>query len=161
MTLRGAGVEVDAGRVGRVIVGLVIVALAVLVVVFSVAGADKNAQITNLRLHGVGVRITVTECRGLLGGSGSNGAGYACRGTFRYGAHRYTKAIPGDSLYAPGTILRGVTVPSDPGLISTPRTLASEHASWRVFILPAILLVVLVLLVGALVLRRRHRRPAG
>jgi hypothetical protein len=160
MTLRGAGVEADVGRVGRVIVGLVLVALAVLVVVLFAAGADKNAQITDLRLHGVGVHITVTECRGLLGGSGSNPAGYACQGTFSFEGHRYTEAIPGDTLYAPGTKLRAVTVPQDPGLVSTPGAVASEHASWRVFILPTILLVVLVLLVGALVLRRRQVRRA-
>jgi len=155
-TLRGAGVDVDVRRAGRVIVGVALVALAVLAVVLFVAGAQKNAHITDLRQHGVPVDVTVTRCTGLLGGSGSNPVGYACRGTFAYGGHRYDVAIPGDTLYASGARLAAVTVPGDTGLFSTAATVAAEHASWKVFLLPAVLLGVLVVLVGALVLGRRH-----
>jgi hypothetical protein len=155
-TLRGAGVEVDARRVGRVVVIASLVALAVLVVVLFAAGADKNAQITRLRQHGVRVEVTVSGCLGLLGGSGSNAAGYACNGTFTLDGHRYSDAIPGNTLYRPGTTVRAVTDPSDPGLLSTAAVVANEHPSSTVFILPACLLLVLALLVGA-VLRRWRR----
>jgi hypothetical protein len=55
-------------------------------------------------------------------------------------------------------MLRGVSVPGDPALVTTAGALAADHASWRVFILPAVLLVLLVVGVGAVVLRRRHVR---
>jgi len=41
-TLRGAGVEVDGRRVGRVAAGACLVTLAVVVLVLFVAGARKN-----------------------------------------------------------------------------------------------------------------------
>lgn len=143
--LRGAGVgEVDVRRLVRLAVVVCLVALAVVVVLLCVAGARRNAQITNLHRHGVPVEITVSGCLGLLGGSGSNAAGYTCRGTFTVDGRRYNEAIPGNTLYAPGTTVRVVTVPGDPGLISTARSLATEHPSGKVFILPAVLLAVLL-----------------
>jgi MYXO-CTERM domain-containing protein len=148
---------VDTGRVGRVIAGLVLVGMAVLVVILFVAAVHKNSQITTLRRQGVPVVITMTGCRGLLGGSGSNAAGYACRGSFTLDGRRYNEVIPGNTLHPPGTTLRGVTVPGDPVLVTTARMLAGEHSSGRVFVLPAILAVVALLLVGILVLRRRRR----
>jgi hypothetical protein len=154
--LRGAGVEVDGRRVGRVVVLVCLGTLAVLVVVLFLAGAERNAQITRLRQHGVPVKVTVSGCLGLMGGSGSNLVGYQCRGTFTTGGHRYSESIPGDTFYAPGATLRAVTVPGDPALLSTVRSLATERPSWRVFILPASLLIVLALLVGALLRRHRH-----
>jgi hypothetical protein len=159
-TLRGAGVDVDARRVGRVFVAMALVALAVFTVVLFVAGAHQNDQITRLRHDGVRVSVTVTGCTGLLGGSGSNPVGFDCRGTFTLGGHRYTDAIPGNAQHLPGATLRGVTVRDDPGLFSTVGALSTQHPSARVFILPAVLLVVLALAVGGLVLRRRHLRPA-
>ena len=161
MTLRGAGVAVDARRAGRVVGGVCLVALAVLVVVLAVAGVDKNAQITRLRQHGVRVEITVSTCLGLLGGSGSNAAGYACRGTFTVDGRHYDEAIPGNTLFPPGATIRGVIDPGDPALVSTVGAVASEHASWRVFVVPIILVVILALLVVAVVLSRRHPRRAS
>jgi hypothetical protein len=159
--LRGARVEVDARRAGRVVVALCLVGLAVLVVALFVAGADKNAQIAQLRKHGVAVTVTVTGCLGLLGGSGSNAAGYACRGTFTLDGHRYNESIPGNALRPPGTKVRAVAVPGDPPLLDTHHTVDSEHTSSGVFVVPAILLVVLVMVVGVLVLRGRRARRAG
>ncbi len=157
-TLRGAGAGLDTRLVGRVIGALLLVALAAAVVIFFVAGLHKNTQISQLRQHGVPVRFTVSGCMGLLGGSGSNAAGYACRGSFTLDGHRDNEPIPGNSLHPPGTVLRAVAVPGDPALVITVRMLDGEHTSGTVFILPAVLLVVLALLVGALVLRRRRIR---
>jgi len=155
-TLRGAGVQVDVRRAGRVVVAVCLVALAMVAVVLLVAGIHKNAQINDLRQHGVDVNVTVTGCLGLLGGSGSNPAGYACTGTFTLGGHRYSEDIPGNALRTPGTKVSAVAVAGDPPLLDTPHTVATEHASASVFIVPVILLVVLVLLVGGLMVRRRH-----
>lgn len=154
MTLRGASVEVDVRRAGRVVVAICLVALAATVIVLFVAGIQKNAQITLLRQHGVAVEVTVSGCLGLMGGSGSNLAGYECKGTFTLAGRRYSEPIPGSVLYSPGTRLQAVAVPEDPALLSTLHALATEHTSWRVFILPTVLLVILGLLVGAMVLKR-------
>lgn len=157
--LRGNTVEIDKRRLGRVIVGICVVTLVVLVIVFTIIGAQKNSQIDRLRHDGVPVTVRVTVCQGLLGGSGSNGAGYACTGTFTFEGARHTESIPGSVFYAPGSTLHAVVVPGDPALMTPVGVLADEHASWKVFILPAVLLLVLVLLVGAVLLRRRRNDP--
>jgi hypothetical protein len=159
-TLRGAGagVGLDTRLISRVIGALVLVALAVTAVIFLVAGLHKNTQITQLRQHGVPVGFTVSGCLGLLGGSGTNGAGYSCQGSFTLDGRRYHEPIPGDAFHNPGSVLRAVTVPGDPALVTTVQLLDSEHTSATVFILPAVLLLLLVLSVGALLLRRRRVR---
>jgi hypothetical protein len=155
--LRGAGVDIDVRRVGRVVVGLSVVTLAALVVIFSIAGVNNNSQINRLHHDGVPVTVTVTKCLGLIGGSGSNGAGYSCSGAFTLDGHRYTEGIPGIGFHALGSSVRAVVVPGDPALLSPVSILATEHASWRVFILPGVLLIALVLLIGAILSwRRRH-----
>jgi hypothetical protein len=155
-TLRGATVQVDVRQAARVALALVVATLAVLVVVFVVAGIDKNRQINQLRHQGVPVTFTVSNCQGLLGGSGSNGAGYACHGTYRLGDHTFEVALPGTALYAPGATVRTVAVPGDPGLVSPVTIVDNERASWRVFILPGILFVLLLLLGVTVVLARRR-----
>jgi hypothetical protein len=159
-TLRGAGVQVDARRLGRIGVHFGLVALASLVVVLFVAGVHKNAQIDRLRHDGVPVAITVTGCVGQLGGSGSNAAGYACTGTFTLRGHSYRAAIPGTTLYPPGSTVRGVAVPADPALMTTVRELSTEHTSWKAFVTPGVLLVVLLLALS-LVLGSRRRRASA
>jgi hypothetical protein len=104
----------------------------------------------------VPVPFTVTSCLGLLGGSGSNAAGYACRGTFTLDGHRYDEPIPGNTDHPPGTVLRAVTVPGDPALVRTERDLAGEQTSAKVFVFPTVLLLVLFLLIGVLLFRRRQ-----
>jgi len=154
-------VQIDARRLARVLVGVVVATLAVLVVVFTVVGLDKNHQIDQLRNHGVPVDVIVTSCQGLLGGSGSNAAGYACRGTYELGGHRYNEQLPGTALHAPGTVVRALVVPGDPTLVSPVSVVDAEHSSANVYILPAVFLVLLLAVLGAVVLWRRKRRPRG
>jgi hypothetical protein len=156
MTLRGAAPGLDVRRVGQAAVGLCLVALTVSVIIFFVGAIHKNSQIADLRAHGVPVPFTVTSCLGLLGGSGSNAAGYACRGTFTLDGHRYDEPIPGNTDHPPGTVLRAVTVPGDPALVRTERDLAGEQTSAKVFVFPTVLLLVLFLLIGVLLFRRRQ-----
>lgn len=160
-TLRGAGVDVNTRLAGRVVVALCLVALTVLMVILFVAGYHKNEQINRLRQHGVPVTVTVSGCLGLLGGSGSNPAGYACQGTFTLGGHRYRESIPGTALHPPGTKVLAVAVAGDPPLLSTRHAVATDRASAIVYVVPAILLVVLILLVGVVVVRRRSAKRAG
>jgi hypothetical protein len=159
-TLRGASVEVDPRLAARVAVALCVVALAVVAVSLTVAGVDKNAEINGLRQQGTPVAVTVTRCFGLLGGSGSNGVGNRCLGTFALDGTRYHGTIPGDALWAPGTTIRLLTIKSDPGLLATSHQVASEHASWRVFVLPMMLVVVAAALVIAIIVRRQRRPEA-
>jgi hypothetical protein len=156
-TLRGARVEVDVGRAARVVSGVCLAAIAVTAIILLIAGIQKNQQITSLQQHGVPVRVTVSNCIGLMGGSGTNVAGYACTGTYTVNGHSYQEAIPGTALHQPGSIVQGVTVPGDPRLLSTPGQVAGDRASSRVFIAPAVLLVGLVVLVGIVIRRRSHR----
>jgi hypothetical protein len=157
--LRGARIEIDGSRVGRVLAAAALTALAAFAVLFFVVGAHKNAQITELRLHGVPVELTVTKCQGLMGGSGSNLAGYSCTGTFGFGGRRFDEPIPGNAVYGPGTRLRAVTASNGSGLFAPAGVLAGEHSSGKVFILPAALALVFVLLAACVLLRRRHPRP--
>jgi len=138
------------------VVAVCLVGLAVVSASLFVAGARKNAQITSLRTHGVPVTATVTACIGLMGGSGSNLAGYSCRGRFTLHGHSYTDDIPGNALYPPGARIRAVTVPSDPALLTTARMLAGERASASVFAVPAVLAAVLFL-VGTWIARSKRR----
>ena len=137
--------------------GAAVVALAALSVVLIVAAVHRNAQITSLRRHGVPVEVTVTECLGALGGSGSNAAGYSCRGTFVLDGHRHLVGLPGQSLLAPGATVRLVTVKSNPGLVATSQQVETEHTSWAGLILPTVLLVVLATLMAAIAVRSRRR----
>lgn len=154
--LRGAKDGLDVRRVGAVFALLCLVGVVVLVISLFVAGADRNSRISNLQSHGVGVEATVTGCRGLLGGSGSNGVGYVCNGTITVDGHRYAEVIPGNSLYATGDKVPLVMVAGDPGLISTPQAVANDRASWKVFILPSVLLLVSLAGVGTLAVRRKR-----
>lgn len=162
-TLRGAAVEVDARRAARVVLAVCLVGLAVAAALLFVAGARKNAQVADLRAHGVPVTVTSTGCTGLLGGSGSNPVGYSCTGAFTFDGQRHVVAIPGDKLHGPGTTFRAVVAPDDPGLVSTPEVLAGEHASAGVYVVPAILSAVLAVALSGLgwARRRRRRKPAG
>jgi hypothetical protein len=160
-TLRGSSVgTVDTRRVGRVLVAALLVTLAVLVVVFALAGAHRNDQISKLHNDGVNVEMTVTRCALLIGGSGSTPAGDACRGTFTLDGHSDSEPIPGSDRHTPGQSLRIVVVRGDPALLAPAQVVAHEHSSWTVFILPAVLLAVLVLAVVALLVVPRRRRAA-
>jgi hypothetical protein len=149
---------VDARRAARAAAILCLIALVTTAIILTVAGVDKNDQITELRSTGVPVTVTVTGCIGLLGGSGSNAAGYACRGSYRFHGQRYEESIPGNVNRAPGSALQGVIAPSDPALLSTPAQLRGERASWGVFIAPIVLGALACAAAVVVAVRRAGRR---
>jgi len=157
-SLRGAGVDVDVRRVGRVLGVAVLLTLATVTAVLLVAGIHHNDQATRLRRNGVSVTMTVAGCEGLLGGSGSNAAGYQCSGTFTLDGDPHRELLPGSTLYAPGTRIQVVAVPGDPALVATAAAVAHERPSVRAFILPAVLFVILVASTTAAVLVHRQAR---
>ncbi len=157
--LRGAGVGgVDTRRLGRIVVWVVLVTLAVLVVVFTLVGVHKNQQDNRLHNDGVPVTFTVSTCTGLVGGSGSNPVGYVCHGSYTLNGHRYTEQLPGNDFHRPGSTVAAIAVPGDPALVSPAAMVAGEHASIGVFLVPLILLVVLALLVSFVFVRYRKQR---
>jgi hypothetical protein len=159
--LRGAGVSVDGRRVGQVAIGIVLVTLLVLTIVFTLVGIHTNQQNDRLHNDGVPVTFTVTGCLGLLGGSGSNAAGYSCHGTYSLDGKTYSEQLPGDSLHRPGSTVPSVAVPGDPALVSPASIVATEHSSAGVFVLPIIFFVVLLVLVALLVVLRRRRQGSA
>ncbi len=159
--LRGAGVQVNGRRVAHVALGIVLATLAILAIVFTVVGVHTNQQDDRLHNDGVPVSFTVTGCLGLLGGSGSNAAGYSCQGTYTLDGARYHEQLPGDSFHRPGSTVAAIAVPGDPALVSPASIVATQRSSAGVFVLPAVLFVVLLVLVALLVaVRRRHQRTA-
>lgn len=160
-TLRGAGVNVDTRRAARVVGLAGLIAIAVAAVVLFVAGYQKNAQITSLETHGIAIDAKVSGCTGLLGGSGSNGAGYNCTATYEYGGQHYAEGIPGtEQLLATGSTIKGIVASDDPALFSTPAVVAGEHTSARVYVAPVILAALFVVLSAVwFVARRRGRQP--
>jgi 4-amino-4-deoxy-L-arabinose transferase-like glycosyltransferase len=158
--LRGAGVQVDARRLKQVAIAIVLVTLAALAIGFTIVGVHKNQQIDQLHTQGVPVTITVTGCLGLLGGSGSNAAGYSCHGTYTLHGHTYNESLPGSAFHRPGTTIDAVAVPGDPALVSPVAIADAQHSSASVYIFPAVLGGVLVVLLFVLIVRAR-RRHAG
>jgi hypothetical protein len=148
--------------VGVVALILCIATLAVTGVLLLSAGAHQNAQVVGLETNGRPVEATVTTCVGQLGGSGSNGAGFACRAAYRFGGRVYVATLPGSDSFAPGTRVAIVVDAADPALISTPRLVATQHPSDRVYVLPAVLLACALVIAAVLVLwLRRHRRRSS
>ena len=64
--LRGAGVQVDAARVGYVAAVLGLVVVMAVAGVLLVAGIRKNSQIDALKANAVPVELTVTHCQALI-----------------------------------------------------------------------------------------------
>ncbi len=156
-TLRGATVNVDVRRAGHVVAAVCLIALAVTGGVLLFAGVRNNDQIDNLRHHGVPVAVTVDSCLGLMGGTGAQVAGYSCTGTYALDGTQYRQSIPGLAFHAPGSTLPGIAVPGDPRLLTTPDQLARQHASWRVFVIPGLLLLFVVVMLAGLLMRRSRR----
>lgn len=157
-TLRGASVQSDPRRLARMALGLVMATLAVLAVVFLVAGIHSNDQIDRLHNHGQPVTVTVTGCLGLLGGSGSNAAGDSCSGTYTLSGHTFTEPLPGSTFYKPGTRIPALAVPGDPALVSPTTVADAQHSTAGVFVLPAVLGGVFLVLAGIVAWRHRAGR---
>ena len=160
-TLRGAGVGgVDGRRVGQILIGLILATLAVLVVVFTVVGVHHNQQDDRIHHDGVPVTFTVSGCLGLLGGSGSNAAGYSCSGSYTLDGRTYRERLPGNDFHRPGAQVPALAVPGDPTLVSPVALARTERSSAGAFLVPVVLFVILVVLVALLLFVRHQRRGA-
>ncbi len=135
------------------------VGFAVVIVVGFLTAAGDNARITRMKTHGIPVSITVSDCIGNLGGSGSSAAGYTCRGTYAIDTQPYEEVIGGlSSFSSPGTTVKGVADPSRPSTVVLSETLARSRTSANAFVVLGLLAIVFLALL--LVILRRSRRQS-
>jgi hypothetical protein len=164
--IRGGGGVIDTRRLFRVVVGSAVVALVALVVVLTIEAVHKNSRIDSLHHRGVPVDVTVTNCLGILSGTGITVTSFQCNGSFSLYGRSYNAVIAGSNVnHSPGDIVKAVADPKHPASVSTAAALVNAHSSWRAFIAPGVLFVVLVLLIlGAFWWSRRasaQRPPDG
>jgi hypothetical protein len=153
--------DVNPQLVLRIVVVLIILGLAISSVALFVAGAHKNGQIEDLKANGVQVQVTATGCLGLLGGSGSNAAGYDCKGVFTFDGHHYVDKLPGGQFQRPGARLNEVIARDDPGLMGTLHSVATERTSGTVYVVPSVLALAALALLGLVAaLARRSKATA-
>jgi hypothetical protein len=159
--IRGAGgIAIDARRLVAILVGIGLLTLATLVVVLGVAAAGDSARTSRLRDHGVPVVASVTGCVALASGTGITASGFRCTATFTIGGTAHSAVLRGsNALYAVGMAVPAVVLPGQPASLTRAGSLRSDQ-TWRPFVTPAVILVVLVALVSW-VLARRSRRPAA
>ncbi len=147
--IRGGGGVVDPRRLFRVVVGLAIGLVAVLVVVLAIQAVHKNARIDGLQRRGVPVDVTVTDCLGILSGTGVTVAYFQCSGSFELGGHSYHAVIDGSHInHQAGDVVQAVADPKHPTSISLASSLVSAHSSWRAFIGAGVLFVLLLLMIA-------------
>ncbi len=97
---------------------------------------------------GIPVEAKVVACLGLLGGSGSNAAGYACHATYVVGGHRYDEIRPRCRRCSNQGRRSKSSWPPATRACSPPRPCCRRAASWHVFILPGVLLLSLLAVGG-------------
>ena len=137
-------------------IGLIVFAAVLVVSVDSVA--TNHARVNRMKSHGIPVVVTVTSCDGNLGGSGSNAAGYSCRGDYTVDGTTYHEAIGSKSTYSPpGAQVRAIVDPSHhTTVVLSSAVKASEDSPWAYGVL-GLLAVALVALALALL---RLARPS-
>ncbi|HVB51954.1 MAG TPA: hypothetical protein VND89_09495 [Acidimicrobiales bacterium] len=157
-SLRGA----EAVSVGRGFwlflgaIGLMVFA-AVLVVSF-ISATNDNARIERMKTHGIAVTVTAVDCVGNIGGSGSNAAGYTCRGDYTVDATTYHEVIGSMTTFsAPGTTVHAMADPSKLSSVLLASAVRTSVSSPGAYLAPGLLAVVLIVLTLAFL--RIARRP--
>jgi hypothetical protein len=154
--LRGPEAQ-PIGRQFWLLVGaLLVIVLAFIVTVSFVSAVNDNSRIDRLKSHGIPVTVTVTDCVGNIGGSGSNAAGYTCQGKYRVNGVSYHEVIASKTtLSTAGSTVRGVADPARPSTIELASAVASSSPSNAAYVVPSLLAVLLVALATTL---HRYRR---
>jgi hypothetical protein len=157
--LRGAEAQ-PIGRPFWVVAGALLIAVMPLVVAIAfVSAANDNARIERLKNHGLPVMVTVTGCVGNIGGSGSNAAGYTCRGEYRVNGVTYREVIGSKTtLTSAGSEVKGVADPARPSTVEVASAVATSSTSFSVYFVPSLLALLVVSLAVFLSRRRSHGR---
>ena len=158
IALRGP-TPASIGRNSWLIAGVLgLVVLAAFIVVSFISAINANSAIERMKTHGVPVAVTVGDCIGNIGGSGSNSAGFTCRGSYEVAGVAFHEVIGSMSTFSKsGTIVSGVADPNRHSTVELATAVRETSPSATAYI-PS---VVLAALLGALILllRRRARRP--
>ncbi|MGA2294740.1 MAG: hypothetical protein ABSG24_05890 [Acidimicrobiales bacterium] len=139
--------------------GLVVFTAALVVGFLSVA--HDHARVERLKDHGIPVTVTVIDCIGNVGGSGSNGAGYTCRGHYTVGATSYRELIGSMTTFsASGTKVRAVADPAHHSSVTLASAVEASSTSSGSFVVLGLLSLGLVALTLALIrVARRSNSP--
>jgi hypothetical protein len=122
-----------------------------------ISAFNDNARVDRMKNRGIPVTVTVTSCVGNIGGSGSNAAGYTCRGSYRVDGVRYVEVIGSKSTSSrAGTRVHGVVDPSRRSTVELTSAVRASTSSLSVYVVPGLLAVFFV--IAAIALRRRRRR---
>jgi hypothetical protein len=159
--LRGA-TGAAIGRTFWLIAGaLSLLVFASFIIVSFLSAANDNARIDRMQTRGIPVIVTVTNCIGDIGGSGSNVSGYTCHGDYSLGSSTYHEIIGAMSaLAASGAKVRGIVDPSQHGTVELASAVKRSSASSNRYIAPSLLSVVLVALALALLRIARRSDPS-
>jgi hypothetical protein len=153
--LRGAEARQFSRTFWTIAGAILCVVLAVVITVGFLSAARDNARIERLKSHGVLVTVTVSNCVGNIGGSGSNAAGFTCRGTYQVGGVRYREVIGSKTTFSSsGSLVRGVADPVRPSTIELASAVKASSTSASKYIVPSLL----TLLLGALAFRMIRAR---
>ena len=156
VALRGPHAQRIDRRFWSIAGAVFLTVFAVAIIVSFISAMNDNARVDRMKNHGVSVVVTVTSCVGNLGGSGSNAAGYTCRGSYRVHGVRYQEVIASKStLSATGTRLAGVADPSRLSTVELASAVAASAASDSVYVVPSLLALLCVILSVTLVSRTR------
>ena len=155
-SLRGPEAQRIGGRFWFATGALVLAAFTVAVTVSFISAAHDNSRIQRLKTRGVPAVVTVTNCVGNIGGSGSNASGYTCHGSYRVKGVRYQEIIGSKSTLSPvGSTVQGIADPDRPTTIELASAVARSSTSSSVFVVSSVLALLLVAL--TLIFLRRLR----
>lgn len=158
-TLRGAHTAAPRTGPWRVVGLIVLLLVALSLVVSFFSAANDNARIARMKSHGIPVMVSVTNCVGQIGGSGSNNAGFVCQGTYRVRGTKYHESIGSMTTFATfGTLVHAVADPAKPSTIVLATALDRSTASDGAYLVPSVLSMMFVAVVVVVV--RRRRRPS-
>lgn len=112
--LRGALPPVRAASARAVLLVGLVATLALFVVILLTATAN-NQRVHRLQTSGIATTITITSCTGNLGGSGSNAAGFTCRGRYSVSGSFFTAVVNGQTTFVPtGQAVAATADPQNP-----------------------------------------------
>lgn len=155
-SLRGPEAQRIGGRFWFATGAILLIAFAMAITVSFISAAHDNSRIERLKTEGVPVVVTVTNCVGNIGGSGSNASGYTCRGAYRVKGVSYQETIGSKStLSSVGSTVSGIADPERPSTVELASAVARSSPSPSAYVVASVLALLFVALT-LLFLRRLH-----
>jgi hypothetical protein len=154
----GGGIDVNTGRVVRLLAVVSSLALIALAVGTAVSTVNQNSRADKFGTQGVPVEVTVTGCTGISSGIAQAVQYYECRGTYTVNGRQYNEVIGGIRSQLPeGQTVHAIAAKGDPALVSTAG--AAKRGSYTTPIILGVLAV--VVMIGLLLWPRRRTTGAA